>query len=256
MPAWNPSLYLQFANERTQPAIDLVSRVNVEHPRRVVDLGCGPGNSTEIVRQRWPGAQVAGLDNSPEMLRVAGEKYPEQQWILADAASWQAEAPCDVVFSNAALQWVPDHARLIPHLFGQVAKGGALAFQIPARLYSPTHQLILEVACDPEWRAQTAAAREVFTMEHPTFYYDVLEGAAARVDMWETEYYHVMEDAHAIMAWITGAALRPFVDALADDEARERFLARVTERVTQAYPPRRNGRVLFPFRRLFVVAYR
>jgi trans-aconitate 2-methyltransferase len=256
MSAWKPNLYLQFANERTQPSIDLVSRVNVDRPRRVVDLGCGPGNSTEIVRQRWPEAQVAGLDNSPEMLAVAREKYPDQQWILADAASWQAEAPVDVVFSNAALQWVPDHARLMPHLFAQVAPGGALAFQIPSRLYSPTHQLIVEVACEAEWRTHTAAAREAFTMEHPDFYYDVLAGDAARVDMWETEYYHVMADAHAIMAWITGAALRPFVDALPDDEARERFVERVTERVVAAYPPRRNGRVLFPFRRLFVVAYR
>lgn len=256
MSDWNPELYLQFANERTQPAIDLVARLRLGHARRIVDLGCGPGNSTEILRQRWPNAHVAGLDNSPEMLTLAREKYPHHEWLLADAASWQAGAPCDLVFSNATLQWIPDHARLIPHLFAQVAKGGALAFQIPSRIYSPTHQLILEVADEAQWRQQTDAARNAFTMEHPAFYYDALADAAARLEIWETEYYHIMEDAHAIMAWISGAALRPFVDALADDEARERFIARVTERVVAAYPPQSNGRVLFPFRRLFVVAYR
>ena len=142
MPAWDANLYLKFANERTQPAIDLVSRINLANPQRIIDVGCGPGNSTAILRQRWPGAAVAGLDSSPEMIAAARLANPEQEWILADAGAWQADAPYDLVFSNATLQWLPDHERIVRRLFDQVAAGGALAFQIPSRAYSryaPVH---------------------------------------------------------------------------------------------------------------------
>ncbi len=256
MSAWNVNLYLKFGNERTQPSIDLVSRINLGNPQRIIDVGCGPGNSTEILRLRWPNARVAGLDNSPEMIAAATQSHPDQEWILADASAWQAALPYDLVFSNAVLQWLPNHGQLIPQLLGQVAQGGALAFQIPSRAYSPTHQFTLEVAEEPEWAQRLAAARHGFTMERPAFYYDVLAGAASRVDIWETEYYHIMADHQAIMQWINGAAVRPFLDALGTEEQRQRFTWLLTERVVQAYQRQRDGKILFPFRRLFVVAYR
>jgi len=256
MSAWDVDLYLKFSSERTQPAIDLVSRVNLANPARIVDVGCGPGNSTAILRQRWPNARVAGLDNSPDMIGAARLSDPEQEWILADAGAWQADAPCDLVFSNAALQWVPDHERLIPRLFGQVAPGGALAFQIPARAYSQIHQLILEVANEPEWAQRMDAARQGFTQERAGFYYDLLSDKAARLDIWKTEYCHVMQNHDAIIEWTAGTAVRPFLEALESEEQRGRFLRLLTGRVVQAYPPQRDGKILFPFRRLFVVAYR
>ncbi len=256
MAAWDVDLYLKFGNERTQPSIDLAARVALSEPARVLDLGCGPGNSTEILRQRWPRARIAGLDSSPEMIRAVRHSFPDGEWILADAATWRAGAPYDVVFSNAVLQWVPDHERLVPHLFGQVATGGALAFQIPSRHCSSTHQFIMDIACDPGWAKQLAAARQSFTMERPAFYYDVLAGRAARLDIWETEYYHVMADHDAILQWIKGASARPFLEALENEAQRQRFLRLLAERVAQEYPRQKDGRVLFPFRRLFVVAYR
>ncbi|HEY5993560.1 MAG TPA: methyltransferase domain-containing protein [Gallionellaceae bacterium] len=258
MPAWDPKLYLQFGDERTQPAIDLVTRVNLAHPAQIIDIGCGPGNSTAILRQRWPDARVTGLDSSPEMISAARLSQPEQEWVLADAASWQASTGSvfDLVFSNAVLQWIPDHARLIPGLLGRVKPSGALAFQMPARAYSIIHQLVLEVAAEPEWSHRMNDAREGFTLERPGFYYDLLAGLAARLDIWETEYCHVMQDHEAIMQWVRGTSVRPFLEALGTEAERQRFVAQLRARVAQAYPPQRDGKVLFPFRRLFVIAYR
>jgi len=255
MSAWDVNLYLRFGNERSQPTIDLVSRVSLSDPQRIIDVGCGPGNSTEILRQRWPNARVTGLDSSPEMIDAARKAHPDQEWLLADAAVWQAEAPFDLVFSNAALQWVPNHARLMPRLMDQVAPGGALAFQIPSRVHSLTHQFILDVADDPEWMLLLAGARRAFTMEPPPRYYDLLV-ARARLEMWETEYYHVMADHDAILQWMRGASARPFLEALDTEQQRQRFLGLLARRVAQAYQPQRDGKILFPFRRLFVVAYR
>ncbi len=255
MSAWNPSLYMKFGSERTQPSIDLVSRIDISDPEHIIDIGCGPGNSTAILRQRWPNARITGLDNSPEMIDAAQQGYPAQEWILADAVKWQPPAPYRIVFSNAALQWMPDHARLIPHLFGMVAKGGALAFQIPARLYSPLHQNLLEVADEAEWAQRMAGPKNGFLMERPAFYYDLLAGAASKVDLWETEYYHIMENYGAIISWASGTALRPFLDALDTEEQRQRFTQLLTARVERSYLVQRDGKVLFPFRRLFMVAY-
>lgn len=258
MPAWDANLYLKFGDERTQPALDLVTRVNLAAPAQIIDIGCGPGNSTAVLRPRWPGAQVAGLDNSPDMLAAARLSQPEQEWILADAAAWQASASSsyDLVFSNAALQWMANHEALVPGLFRLVRPGGALAFQMPARAYSRIHQLILEVADEPEWIRRMGAARQGFTLERPGFYYDLLAGLAARLDLWETEYCHVMPDRDAIIQWVSGTAVRPFLDALETEAERQRFIVQLSARVEQAYPLQRDGQVLFPFRRLFVVAYR
>ena len=255
MPTWDPGVYLHFANQRTQPAIDLIARIRLE-PARVIDLGCGPGNSTAVLRERWPQADITGLDNSAEMLAAATQAHPAGKWILADAASWQATLPVDLVFSNAALQWIPNHAAVFTHLIAQVAPHGALAVQVPAHYKSPIHQVTLEVANDPAWRHLMDEPQRALTYAAPAFYYDLLQPLAANIDLWETEYYHIVDNAQAIVTWFRGTGLRPFLEALETAEQRQQFEQRVLEGYTQAYAPQADGRILFPFRRLFMVAYR
>lgn len=252
MPTWDASFYLKFANERTQPAIDLISRIGLETPRRIIDLGCGPGNSTAMLRQRWPEAELIGLDNSPEMIAAASHAYPGERWLLADAASWQADEPFNLVFSNAALHWLPDHAQLFTHLMNQVRSGGALAVQVPT---DPASTL-LRVAQDPVWRERLKALGDFATQETPGFYYDVLRPLTSRLELWETEYIHVLESPQAIVNWFRGTGMRPLLEALNDEQERAQFEAHALEEYTRDYPPRRDGRVLFPFRRFFLVAYR
>jgi trans-aconitate 2-methyltransferase len=256
MPEWDPNTYLKFAGERTQPSLDLIQRINLENPRRIIDLGCGPGNSTGALRRRWPEADIAGLDSSPEMIRAAREAYPEGTWLEGDARTWHADQPYDLVFSNAMFHWLPDHARLCRHLLEQVTAGGALAAQMPAHFDSPLHREIVEVSQDAAWDGRMQSARSAMTREPPGLYYDTLAAAASRLDLWETIYYHVVAGPEAVLEWFLGTGLRPFLEALGSDEERRRFEQMLVERYTATYPRRANGKVLFPFRRLFFVAYR
>jgi trans-aconitate 2-methyltransferase len=256
MPTWDAQLYLRFANERTQPSLDLVARIKVENPQHIIDIGCGPGNSTAVLRQRWPDAEVVGLDNSPEMIAAAAVSYPDQAWVLADAASWVADRHFDLVFSNAALQWLPDHERLFPHLFEQVGDGGALAVQMPAHYHGSFHQVMLEVANDPAWSHLMDPARNALTKQPPAFYYDVLQPVASHIDLWETEYNHIMESPQAIIDWFRGTGMRPFLEVLPTKAEQQRFEQLVLKGCTERYLRQKDGKVLFPFRRLFLVAYR
>jgi trans-aconitate 2-methyltransferase len=256
MPTWDANLYLQFANERTQPSLDLIARIGIPHPARVIDLGCGPGNSTAMLWQQWPDADITGLDSSAEMIAAASLSYPDRRWVLADAASWTADAPFDLVFSNAALHWLPDHAVLFPHLLAQVASGGALAVQMPAHYKSPLHEIMMEVAEEAAWSPLLDGARTALTKEPPSFYYEVLQPLATRLDLWETEYYHIMDSPQSIVNWFRGTGLRPFLEALPTEEQKQRFEEKVLAGYTQAYPRQKDGRILFPFRRLFMIAYR
>lgn len=255
MSTWEPSEYLRFGDERTRPSVDLVSRISVSAPSTVIDLGCGPGNSTSVLRERWPEARVVGLDSSAEMVHAARARDPEGEWVVCGIEDWRPATPFDVVFSNAALQWLPDHGSLVRRLFGQVAEGGALAFQIPSAEYSQVRTLIHEVALEGPWSSRMAGPRAALTMESPAFYYDQLAPQARSVDVWETEYIHVMESASAIVDWISSTGLRPFLAALASDQERQEFVARLRERVGESYHPSADGRVLFGFRRVFVIAY-
>jgi len=255
MPVWDADQYLKFANERTQPSLDLIHRIGVSGPKRIIDLGCGPGNSTAALRRRWPEADVAGLDSSPEMIEKATAEAPQTEWILADVAAWEAEAPYDLVFSNALLQWVPDHETVFPHLLRQVAPGGAFAAQMPYHYESPQQLHMLEVSKDPAWAERTAAAREALIRLPPGFYYDLLAPIASRLDLWITEYQHVLDGPESIVEWFRGTGMRPYLEALADEEERARFEAMLLERYREAYPRRKDGKVLFPFRRLFIIAY-
>ncbi len=247
---------MKFSDERTRPSVDLTARIAVSDPRRIVDLGCGPGNSTAVLRRRWPHAEILGLDNSEAMIAAARESYPAEKWVLADAATWSADAAYDIVFSNAALQWLPNHAALLPHLLSQTASGGALAVQIPAHFNSPLHREILAVADDPRWRHLMDAARKALTRESPAFYYNVLQPLSSRLEIWETEYYHVLDDPAEIVEWFRGTGLRPYLTALEDDGQRQQFEEELARRYQTGYIRQNDGRILFPFRRLFIIAYR
>lgn len=251
MTTWNPDLYLKFGGERTRAAADLLARVPVTAPARVIDLGCGPGNSTALLRARWPGADITGLDNDPAMLVTARASDPGVRWVEGDAAVWTADGPYDVVFSNAALHWLPDQTGVLHRWFRAVASGGTLAVQLPVvHPRAPLHRLVGEVA---EAFGVADSGAVCHTRE---FYYDALAPHAAAIDLWKTEYAHAMDGPDAVLAWLKGARLRPMLAALPDDETRGRFEAELRERLAAAYPPRADGRVLFPFPRLFFVATR
>jgi trans-aconitate 2-methyltransferase len=258
MHSWNSSQYLKFANERTQPSIDLAARVALESPSRIIDLGCGPGNSTAVVARRWPHARVTGLDNSPAMLATAKKDFPQHTWIETDIAAWADTTgeKFDLVFSNAALHWVPDHARSLPKIFSTVAPGGALALQMPHSLADQHQTCMRALPTSPKWRARFPRPPAAWLVEPAGFYYDLFVSRAAHVDLWLTDYIYVFDGVTGIVEWHKGAALLPFLKLLPDDTTRAEFLADYLAAITPHYPPQANGKVLLPFRRLFVIAYR
>jgi trans-aconitate 2-methyltransferase len=256
MPSWNSEQYLRFARERTQPSVDLAYKVELRGPRRIIDLGCGPGNSTEVLMSRWPSAFIEGLDSSADMIAAAQKAHPVGTWTLGQIQDWDPENDFDLVFSNAALQWVPDQLTLLPRLFGRVAPGGAMAFQVPADRDSPFHRAMHAVAESPQWKERFPTAPVSWAIEPAASYYDALARLAARIDVWTTEYLHVLDDVAAVAAWYRGTGLRPWLDALPSDAEREEFLQDYTAQIAPHLPPRADGKVLFPFRRLFVIAYR
>ncbi len=259
MPNWDATQYLQFAAERTRPCHDLVARIAVPSPRRVIDLGCGPGNSTQVLAERWPGSEITGLDSSADMIEAARRSAPDRRWLTGDIAHWTAgdNGPYDIVFSNAALQWVPDHRALYPRLLTQVALGGALAVQVPNNLDAPAHEIARSLAASSAWRNRFPAAgvRE-WHVHEAGFYYDLLAPHSERLDLWEAEYIHVMAGPEAIVEWYKGTGLRPFLEALSSPAEQQQFTAEYLELIRAAYPARADGHLLFPFRRLFLVAYR
>lgn len=260
--AWNPSHYLAFAGQRLRPALDLMARVPQGAPRAIVDLGCGTGNVTRLLAERWPDARVTGVDNSPAMLaeaRAAAAGDPRCAFVAADLAAWQPDAPADLVFSNAALHWLPGHATLFPRVAAMVAAGGVLAVQMPDNFRAPSHTLVDEVAREGPWHARLAPLLRAPPVAAPDDYFAWLAPHASSVDVWRTEYLQVLEPRadgeHPVAAWTRGTWLVPLLDAL-DAADRDAFLREYGARLAVAYPPRTDGRVLFPFRRLFVVAMR
>jgi trans-aconitate 2-methyltransferase len=258
--AWDPEQYLKFAGERTRPSIDLVARIALASPTAILDVGCGPGNSTEVVHARWPEARITGIDNSPEMIERARAAHEWGEWVLADAATldWGGSrlgGPWDLVFSNATLQWIPDHERLLPRLLGLVRSGGALAVQVPANAGSPLHRSLLRTAADPRWSRFTAECASRLVYHEPSYYHGLVAGRAERMELWETTYHHEMADHRALVEWYKGTGMRPCLDRLPDEPSRRAFEDAVLEGCRAEYPVQPNGRVLYPFRRVFFIAY-
>ena len=256
MPSWDPNQYLKFTDHRLRPALDLLAQIPAADPRSIYDLGCGPGNITRLLAERWPGARVVGVDSSADMLAKARQEAPGVAFEQADIAHWSPPARADLLFTNATLHWLDDHAALLPRLAAQLAPGGVLAIQMPDNRTSPSHLLMDEAAAAGPWHARLARLRPVYgAMQSPDAYYRMLAPVAAQVDIWETTYLHVLEGDNPVVEWTKGTALRPYLDALEEPE-RAAFLAAYAARIAAAYPKQPDGRTLLPFRRIFIVARR
>jgi len=254
MPTWDPNQYLKFADHRLRPALDLMARIPLDSPRGIYDLGCGPGNITRLLAERWPGAAVTGIDSSADMLAKARREAPDVAFRQADIAHWSPPAPADLLFSNATLHWLDDHALLLPRLAAQLAPGGVLAIQLPCNRDSPSHLLMDATAVDGPWRTRLSQVRQVYrSVETPDAYYRILAPVARQVDIWETTYLHVLEGDNPIVEWTKGTALRPYLDVL-DEQERGAFLAAYSARIAAAYPKQPDGRTLLAFRRIFFIA--
>ncbi len=256
MTQWNPDAYLKFQDERTQPSYDLAARVGLSSPKNIVDIGCGPGNSTRVLRERWPQAHITGMDSSPQMIAKARADFPRETWILADAATWETDERYDLVFSNAVLQWIPGHAALADKLFALLNPAGALAVQVPANNDSPIYLAVNEVAGREPYRAAMRGCVELLTYHTPGFYYDLLSSLSPHVSMWQTTYYHVLTSHQGLIDWYSSTGMRPYLERLPDAEQKRAFQEQVLDACRTQYPLQKDGRILFPFKRLFFVAYR
>ncbi|MFF7395812.1 trans-aconitate 2-methyltransferase [Achromobacter sp. NPDC008082] len=250
--SWSAKQYSAFENERTRPVRDLVAAVPNDAVKVAVDLGCGPGNSTEVLASRYPDATVTGMDSSEDMVQAARKRLPALAFELADIATWNPPQQYDVILANAALQWVPDHATLYPRLISKLAPGGILAVQTPDNMEEPAHRLARQVASEAPWAAKTSGVK------HPprhsaAWYYELLKPHCGVLDVWRTTYHHPLAGAAAVVEWFKGTALRPYLDTL-DAAEQASFLARYQALIAEAYPALADGTVLLPFPRLFIVA--
>jgi trans-aconitate 2-methyltransferase len=252
---WQPASYGRFGHHRTRAAQDLLERIVLDQPQLIVDLGCGTGNVTRLIAQRWPRALVIGVDSSPAMLAEARPTSTRIRWVEGDIATWTPDEPVDLVFSNAALHWLDDHPTLFTRLVGWLWEHGVLAVQMPRNFDEPSHTAIAETIEAGPWRARLAPLVRLRPVARPETYADLLLPIVGELDLWETVYWQVFEGENPVVAWTGGASLRPLLAAL-DAVEQEAFLAEYTARITRAYPTRPDGRTLFPFRRLFIVARR
>jgi len=251
---WSAKQYSAFEAERTRPVRDLVAAIPLQAVRSAVDLGCGPGNSTEVLAERFPDAVVTGMDNSEDMIAAARKRLPALRFDTADIGSWAPAETFDVILANASLQWLPDHGALYPRLVDRLKSGGVLAVQTPDNLEEPAHRLARETAANGPWASLIGHTQHAD--RHPAaFYYGLLKPLCRQVDVWRTTYHHPLAGASAVVEWFKSTALRPFLAPLSADQQAE-FLARYTEAIAKAYPAMADGTVLLPFPRLFVVATR
>lgn len=254
MADWDSAQYLRFAAERSRPARDLMARVPLETPRTVYDLGCGAGNITRLLAERWPGAEVIGVDSSPEMLAKArADGDGAVRWEEADIRTWTPARAADLFYSNAALQWLDDHEHMLPRLAGLLAPGAVLAVQMPRNHREPSHALMIETIEDGPWAERLRPLIRRQPVAAPEAYYDWLSPVVLRLEVWETVYWQVLDGDNPVVEFTKGTALRPFLQAL-EGEERQAFLDAYARRIGAAYPPRPDGHTLFPFRRLFIVA--
>ncbi len=254
MITWDSELYLRYEKERTQPSLDLVWRIPLEAPREIIDLGCGPGNSTRVLSQRWPDAHLVGLDSSPAMIERARQRSLNAEWRVAEMQTWSEPNRFDLIFANASLHWIADHEMLTRRLLKSLKPEGILAFQLPALYHQPASQAVNELAKSPSWQAYRLHERYPFWVHQPGEYYDWLAPLSRHLEIWETVYFHEMENHQQIIEFYSSTGLKPYLDGLPSEALRERFKAEAEDAYRVLFPARTNGQVLFPFRRLFVIA--
>jgi len=252
--SWDPSQYLRYDNERSQPTRDLIAAIGDLNPMEIVDLGCGTGNSTALLAHRWPEASLIGVDTSTEMLDQADQSGLHAVWQEADIASWQPSRPADLIFSNAALHWLDDHDVLFPKLVAGLRPGGMLAVQMPYNFSQPSHTLISEIATEPRWVERLSNVIRPSPVSTPETYLQMLEPLISAVRVWTTTYLHVLHGEHPVARWTGGATLRPVIAALEDDA--DEFIADYQTRLERAYPRRADGSTVLPFTRMFILAIR
>jgi trans-aconitate 2-methyltransferase len=253
---WDPNQYARYATERGRPFVELVARIDAETPRRIVDLGCGPGNLTALLPERWPGATIEGIDASPEMIASAQEfTTADLSFRVADIGQWQAPPDTDVIVSNAALQWVPDHRDLVRRWAGELPPGGWLGFQVPDNFQAPSHRLMRDLATSDRWSPLVGATLRHHDAVAPLdFYATLLLEAGLVVDAWETAYVHVLAGLDPVLEWVRGTGLRPVLAALSPGDGA-RFEAEYAAELRDAYPAHDYG-TLFEFRRIFAIGHR
>lgn len=251
---WEPDRYLQFSDERLQPAIDLLNRIPLARSERIVDLGCGAGNVTRLLTQRWPEADITGLDSSPEMLDRARRVLPTARFELSGVERWEPDGPPDLLFSNAALHWVGDHSSLFPRLLDSLSPSGVLAVQMPGNFEAPSHRLIRELAASPAWTGKLGPGRMGAVLPMAD-YQHILAPRCTRLSLWETTYWQSMSGPAPVLDWLRGTTLIPYLAPL-DDVTRAAFLAELGASLAAAYPADAIGTTLFPFRRIFILAQR
>lgn len=253
---WDSRQYLKFITQRTQPAVDLVNRISINDPGRIIDIGCGPGNSTQVLSDRFPNAYILGVDKSEDMIRIAKSKYPHLDFKICDVSAdlSRLDHDFDIVFSNACIQWVPDHRNLLKNLLGLLNKDGVLAVQIPMNFNEPIHRIIGELVVSKKWKKYLKTPRIFYTLSQSE-YYDLLSEISKDFDIWETVYYHVVKSHNDILEWYRGTGLRPYLEILPDDRKTE-FEADVMGQLMKGYPRQKNGDIIFRFPRFFFTAHR
>lgn len=254
MADWSPKDYLLFEKERSRPAADLVRRINHSNPERILDVGCGPGNSTAILYERWKDVNITGIDSSPAMLEKAKLVNGSINWVLCDAGGDLSHlGNFDVIFSNAVFQWIPQNDVLITKLFKMLNQNGVLAAQIPYVQEMPIHKIIIFLAKSPKWSGYFRHMSSSYQLHTPDFYYEVLSGLTPYIDLWETRYFHIMNGYDDILHWMTSTGLRPYLECLEDVNKTE-FLNDILTEIRENYTTRKDGKILFPFHRVFFTA--
>ena len=250
---WDAKQYLRFADERAMPFFDLVERINHPEPRRVVDLGCGAGGLTATLVERWPEAEITGVDSSEEMIGRARKRAIPRRFGFerGDVAAWRADEPLDVIVSNACFHWIPDHRRLLENLAAQLAPDGVLAFQVPDNFTSPSHKIVRTLVSSPKWRDRLGDLPQA-RVESPSWYVEVLMILGLDAKAWRTTYKHLLDGSNPVLEWLAGTTLRPALTRL-DNDDRQRFLGELAPLIAEAFPEGSGG-TLYPFRRTFVVA--